>query len=50
LDASAAEVLSEMLALVIGEDEIVGWQPVELEEARMRITEALTPPSLPLQY
>ena len=36
-----AEVLSEMLALVMGEEEIVGWQPVELEGARSRITRPL---------
>jgi hypothetical protein len=34
-DSSAlAEALSEMPALVMGEQEIVGWQPVELERAR----------------
>ena len=38
-DSSAlAETLSEMLALVMGEEEIVGWQPMELERARSRIT------------
>ena len=41
-DSSAlAEALSEMLALVMGEEEIVGWQPVELEGARSRITHPL---------
>ena len=38
-DSSAlAEALSAMLALVMGEEEIVGWQPMELERARSRIT------------
>jgi hypothetical protein len=36
-----AEALSEMLAIVMGEEEIVGWQPVELEGARSRITHPL---------
>jgi hypothetical protein len=41
-DSSAlAEALSEMLALVMGEEEIVGWKPVELEGARSRITHPL---------
>jgi hypothetical protein len=41
-DSSAlAEVLSEMLALLIGEEEIVGWRPPALEETLSRITEPL---------
>jgi hypothetical protein len=39
-DSSAlAEVLNEMCALVIGEDEVEGWGPVALEDARARIEE-----------
>jgi hypothetical protein len=38
VDSSAlAEVLSEMLAVVIGEEEIEGWQPPALAEVRARI-------------
>jgi len=41
-DSSApAEALSEMLVLVMGEDEIVGWQPVGLERARSSIIHPL---------
>ena len=43
-DSSAlAEVLNEVFALVIGEDEIIGWRPPSVEEMRIRITEPLTP-------
>jgi hypothetical protein len=36
-----AEALSEMLAHVMGEDEIVGRLPLSLEEVRSRITHLL---------
>jgi hypothetical protein len=38
-----AEALIEILELIVGESEIVGWRPVALDEARGRITEPLTP-------
>jgi hypothetical protein len=41
-DSSAlAEVLNEMYALLIGEEEIVNWRPLSLEEARSRIGEPI---------
>jgi len=41
-DSSAlSEALSEMLALVIGEDEIEGWRPPALAETLSKITEPL---------
>jgi hypothetical protein len=41
-DSSAlAKALNEMLALVTSEEEIFGWQWVELEGARSRITHPL---------
>ena len=46
-DSSAlAEVLSEMFALVIGEDEVEGWRPVALEDARARIEEPFIAPKM----
>jgi hypothetical protein len=39
--AKLAEVLSEMIALVIGEEEVEGWQPPALEEVLRRLTEPL---------
>jgi hypothetical protein len=39
-DSSAlAEFLNELFALVIDEDEVEGWGPVALEDARARIEE-----------
>jgi hypothetical protein len=36
-----AEVLNEMYALLLGEDEIQSWRPVALGDARRRIGEPL---------
>jgi hypothetical protein len=36
-----AEILNEILALVIGEDEVENWTPPALEETLSRITEPL---------
>jgi hypothetical protein len=36
-----AEVLNEMFAPLIGEDEVEGWRPPALAETLSRITEAL---------
>jgi hypothetical protein len=42
-DSSAlAEVLNEMFALLIGEDELEGWRPPALAETLSRIMEPLT--------
>jgi hypothetical protein len=35
-----AEVLNEMFALIIGEDEVEGWRPPALAGVLSRITEA----------
>jgi hypothetical protein len=40
--AKLAEVLNEMLALLIGEDEVEGWRPPSLAETLSRIMEPLT--------
>jgi hypothetical protein len=41
-DSSAlAEVLNEMCALVIGQDQLEGWRPPALAETLLRITEPL---------
>ena len=46
-DSSAlAEVLNEMFALVIGEEEVEGWQPVALEDARARIGDPRIAPKM----
>jgi hypothetical protein len=36
-----AEILNELFALLIGEDEVEGWQPPALEEVLSRIREPL---------
>jgi hypothetical protein len=36
-----AEVLEEISAIAIGEEEIVNWRPLSLEEARSRIGEPI---------
>ena len=36
-----AEVLSELIALVTGEEEVENWQPPALEQMLLRITEPL---------
>jgi hypothetical protein len=36
------EVLEEIILIATGEDEIIGWRPVTLVEARTRIGEPLT--------
>jgi len=38
-----AEALLEILELIVGESEIVGWRPVALDEARGRINGASHP-------
>ena len=38
-----AEVRIEILELIAGQSEIVGWRPVALGEVRGRITEPLIP-------
>ena len=44
-DSSAlGEVLNELEALLLGEDEIQGWRPVALGDARRRIREPLMAP------
>ena len=44
-DSSAlGEVLNELEALLLGEDEIHGWRPVALGDARRRIREPLMAP------
>ena len=40
--AKLAEVLNEMFALLVGEEEIKGWRPPALEEVLSRLTEPLT--------
>lgn len=41
--AGLAEVLIELLALIVGSEEIIGWEPVSLEEARARIGRSFRP-------
>ena len=36
-----AEVLNELFALLVGEDEVEGWRPITFEDARSRIGEPL---------
>ena len=39
--AKLAEVLNEMFALLVGEEEIKGWRPPALEDVHSRIGESL---------
>ena len=38
--------MNEMFALLIGEDEVEGWRPVALEDARARIEEPFIAPKM----
>jgi hypothetical protein len=40
--AKLAEVLSELCALLVGVEEVEGWQPPALEQTLSRISEPLT--------